>query len=293
MHLRGEFDVSRPTGPTIARWQMGRQLREMRDAVGLTHAQVAAILGCSDSKIYKIESGDVGVGKGDLMLMLDRYKVPEPMRETMLDLQRQGKERGWWARFGQLPAAYSMYIGLESAAVALRNFELAVVPGLLQTEAYARAIITAQRRGDTPEEVQRRVQVRLARQACLRDDPVLSFWTILDEAVLRRRVGGTAVMVEQLHHLTEVATLPNVIIQVLPFAEGEHPGTLGSLAILEFPETVHSPVAYFETYAGDAYLEREEDLRRVISTYTHMQAAAASEKDSLKLIAAVARELAK
>jgi len=285
--------VPRPTGPTIARWQLARELRALREAAGITHADIAEVLGCSESKIYKIESGDVGIGRGDLLVMLDQYKdADETHRGTLLNLQKQGKERGWWVKFGQLPNPYSMYIGLESAATAVKNFELAVIPGLLQTEDYARAIISAQRHSDTDDEIAKRVKVRLARQACLTEDPPLDFWTIIDESALRRQMGGKAVMRDQLHHLIEVSKLPNVTLQVLPFSEGSHPGTLGSLAILEFPDDVHSPVAYIETMAGDVYLEREDDLRRVTLTYTHMHAAALSKTKSVELIGAIARELA-
>jgi transcriptional regulator with XRE-family HTH domain len=289
----GVDDVARATGPTIARWQLAGELKALREAVGLSHLEIAEVLGCSDSKIYKIESGDVGLGRADLLVMLDRYGVKdERVRDTLLALQKQGKERGWWAKFGQLPNAYGMYIGLESAATAVKNFELAVIPGLLQTADYARAIISAQRVSDSAEEIERRVKVRIARQDCLTEDPPLQLWTILDEGALRRQMGGRAVMKAQLEHLVARAKLPNVTIQVLPFTEGSHPGTLGSIAILEFPEDVHSPVAYIETYAGDVYLEKEDDLRRVTLTYTHMHAAALSATKSTELIAAIARDLA-
>jgi transcriptional regulator with XRE-family HTH domain len=285
--------VPRPTGPTIARWQLARELRALREAAGISHADIAEVLGCSESKIYKMESGSIGVGRGDLLVMLDRYHdTDEVHRQTLLDLQKQGKERGWWVKYGQLPNPYSMYIGLESAATAVKNFQLAVVPGLLQTEEYARAIIMAQRVGDSNEEVDRRVKVRKARQACLTEEPPLDLWVILDESALRRQMGGKAVMRDQLDHLIAASRLPNVAIQVLPFSEGSHPGTLGSLSILEFPDDVHSPIAYIETLAGDVYLEREDDLRRVTLTYTHMHAAALSKTKSVELIAAIARELA-
>ncbi|NJC70289.1 helix-turn-helix domain-containing protein [Planosporangium thailandense] len=291
-----EVDVPRPTGPTIARWQLARELRRLREAAGITHREIAEELGCSESKIYKIESGDVGLGRSDLLVMLDRYGLrqgaDDEVRATLLDWQKQGKERGWWAKFGQLPNPYSMYIGLESAATAVRNFELAVVPGLLQTEAYARAVISATCSHDDLEEIDRRVQVRIARQSCLVEEPKLTFWTIIDEAALRRRIGGSEVMRGQLAHLLDVGKQPNVTVQVLPFSEGAHPGTLGSIAILEFPEDVHSPVAYIETYAGDVYLESDADLRRVTLTYTHMHCAALSPSKSRELIAGIAKELA-
>ncbi len=259
----------------------------------MAHGDIAEVLGCSESKIYKIESGDVGLGRADLLVMLDRYGVhDERHRETLLALQKQGKERGWWATFGQLPNPYSMYIGLESAATTVKNFELAIVPGLLQTEDYSRALLSAQGLIDSEDEIERRVKVRLARQACLTDEPRLNLWTIIDEGALHRQIGGKAVMRAQLQHLIDISRRANVTVQVLPFVEGGHPGTLGSLAILEFPEDVHSPVAYIETFAGDVYLEKDEDMRRVNLTYTHMHAAALSARKSMELIAAIARSLA-
>ena len=285
--------MPRATGPTIARWQLAGQLKTLRERAKVTHLEIAEVLGCSDSKIYKIESGDVGVGRADLLVMFDHYGVTdERVRETLLALQKQGRERGWWAKFGQLPNTYSMYIGLESAATEIKNFQLAVVPGLLQTEDYARSLIRAQRVNDTADEIERRVRVRIARQDCLTEDPALQLWTILDEGAVRRQIGGKAIMKAQLEHLIDRSHQPNVTIQVLPFTEGSHPGTLGSMAILEFPEDVHSPVAYIETYAGDVYLEKDDDLRRVTLTYTHMHSAALSPTRSIELIAALARDLA-
>ncbi|GIG91459.1 helix-turn-helix domain-containing protein [Plantactinospora endophytica] len=284
--------MPRASGPTIARWQLGRQIKAAREAAGITQVEIADVLGCSESKIYKIEAGDVGINRGDLIVMLDRYGISdEQRRATIFDLQQQGKQRGWWAKYGQLPSNYSMYVGLEGAAVEVKNFELAVVPGLLQTEDYARAITKAAWPGKE-EEVRRRVELRMARQACLTEDPPLTFWAIVDEGVLHRHTGGIDVMRAQLRHLVEMSKRPNIELQVLPFSEGWHPGTVGSFSILEFPEDVHSPVAYVVSQAGDAYLEREDDMRRVTLTYTHLHAAALSASKSRDLIAAVARDLA-
>ncbi|WP_428965732.1 helix-turn-helix domain-containing protein [Micromonospora fluostatini] len=288
-----EVDVARASGPTIARWQLGRELHRLREASRISHKEIAAELGCSESKVYKIESGDVGVSRADVIVMLTRYGVDDDrIRETALDLQRQGKERGWWAKFGQLPNPYSMYIGLESAATAVRNFELAAVPGLLQTERYARAIFDQQRMTEAAAEREKRLQVRMARQACLTEEPLLHLWTIIDESALHREVGGREVLREQLLHLVEMSKRDNVDIQVLPYSEGAHPGMLGSVAILEFPEDVHTPVAYVESFAGDVYLERAEDMRRVTLAYTHLHSSALSSTRSRQLMAEVARSLA-
>lgn len=287
-----EVDVPRASGPTIARWQLGSQLKHAREAADLTQLQIADVLGCSESKIYKIEAGDVGINRGDLLVMLEQYKVTDAkQRETALDLQKQGKQRGWWAKYGAIPNAYAMYVGLESAATEMKNFELAVVPGLLQTEDYARAVMTAAW-PDEPKEVQRRVELRMARQAALTEDPPIKFWGIVDEGVLRRQTGGPSVMRAQLKHLIDLMKRPNISLQVVPFSEGWHPGTVGSFHILEFPEAVHSPVAYIVSQAGDIYLEREDDMRRVTLNFSHLQSAALSTSKSRELIAAIASELA-
>lgn len=285
--------MPRASGPTIARWQLGHQLKALRENAKITQQQIADVLGCSESKIYKIEAGDVGINRGDLLVMLGRYNVAEDdaRAETALDLQRQGKQRGWWSKYGTLPINYAMYVGLEGAATEVRNFELAVVPGLLQTREYATAIMTAAW-PDDQREVERRVELRMERQACLTEDPPLNFWAVVDEAVIRRRTGGSEVMAAQLNHLLTLSNRPNITIQVLPFSEGWHPGAVGSFSILEFPEGVHSPVAYVISQAGDVYLEREDDMRRVTLTYTHLQTAALSASKSRELIAASARELA-
>lgn len=284
--------MARASGPTIARWQLGGQLRQLREKAAVDHAEIAAELGCSASKIYKIESGDVGTSRSDVIVMLNRYGITdERQRQTALDLQKQGKERGWWAKYGQLPNPYSMYIGLESAATAIRNFELAAVPGLLQTEDYTRALFDQQRLNDSPEELSRRLQVRMARQECLVEDPPVQLWAIIDEGALRRVVGGPAVMRAQLEHLVTLSQRKNINVQALPFSEGAHPGMLGSVSILEFPEEVHTPVAYVESFAGDVYLEKEEDMRRVTVAYTHLHSSALSSAKTRDLIAAIAYEL--
>ena len=285
--------MPRASGPTIARWQLGNQLKAMREAAKMTQIQIAEVLDCSESKIYKIEAGDVGLNRGDLLVMLDRYKIAEDdaRRPAALDLQSQGKQRGWWAKYGTLPTNYSMYVGLEGAATEIKAFELAVVPGLFQTEDYARAITSAAF-PEQPAEVDRRVQLRLERQKVLTDESPVRFWAILDESVVRRRTGGDAIMQAQLRHIVEMGKRPNVTIQVLPFSEGWHPGTSGSFSILEFPEGVHSPVSYIVTPAGEIYLEREDEVRRATLAFTHLQTAALSASKSRDLIAALAREFA-
>ncbi|MGH3376951.1 MAG: helix-turn-helix domain-containing protein [Actinoallomurus sp.] len=285
--------MPKPIGPTIARWQLGKELQRLRTSADVVYDQVAEMLGCSESKVRKIESGVVGVARVELLAMLDLYGLDDnAARDALMDLAKQGKQRGWWVGYGRLPNPYTMYLGLESAATAVRSFQLAVVPGMLQTEGYARAVNAATLPGTSEEEVERRVKVRLARQEqqLTGEDPP-EYWAILDEAAVRRVMGGPAVMRGQLDRLLELGELPQVTLQVLPFAHGGHAGTLGAFTVLEFPEDIHSPVVYTEGMVGDVYMESEADLRRCYLAYSHLSAAALSDKESRKLIKTISKEL--
>jgi transcriptional regulator with XRE-family HTH domain len=284
--------MPKPIGPTIPRWQLGEQLARMRETAGISQAEVADRLGCSVSKVQKIEAGDVGIVRAELLLMLDVYGVSDAeVRDSLLELQRLGKQRGWWSTFGQVPAPFATFLGLESAAIRIQVFESMVVYGLLQTEDYARAIAeTWEGSVLTDEQVDRQVKIKMERQQRVLDEDSPELWVILDEAVLRREIGGRAVMATQLKHLAMMAK--QMTLQVVPFAHGGYPGVRGALTIFDFDERMHSPVAYVEGQAGNLYMEKAEDLRRCSVAYNHMTAAALSKQESIKLITAVAREYA-
>lgn len=280
----------RPQGPTIAKWQLGHQLRLLREGATMTHQDAAKLLGCSHAKIYKIERGENNVNQSELGVLLDRYGVHgQEQRDAMLQLQREGKRRGWWADYGaKLPAPLVTYIGLESAADLARLVEPTVVPGILQTEEYARCTIWA-----APTEAEPRVEVRMARKKRLYDgDEPLVVRAVVDEAVIRRTVGGPEVMRGQLEHLLELMELPTVRLQVLPFRAGAYPASLGPFVILEFPDDVHSPVVYTEGMGGDAYMEKSQDVRRCSLTFEDCQSSALSVPDTHQLIAEQLQALA-
>jgi transcriptional regulator with XRE-family HTH domain len=281
--------MPKPIGPTIPRWQLGEQLARLRDDAELSQAQIADRLDCSVSKIQKIEAGDVGIVRAELMVMLDAYGVAADarMREELLELQSLGKQRGWWSKFGPMPTPFATFLGLESAATAIRVFEPLMVYGLLQTPDYARAIAeTSNATGFYDTE--REVRIRLERQKrVLTEDPP-DIQVIFDEAVLRRHVGDGQVMATQLRNL---ACLPDhIVLRVVPFASGGYAGVLGALTIFDFPTRLHTPVAYVETQAGNLYMEKEDDLRRCSLTYSQMSKVALSAVDSAALIAKVADE---
>jgi transcriptional regulator with XRE-family HTH domain len=283
--------MPKPIGPTIPRWQLGEQLARMRDAAGVSQAQIADRLGCSVSKVQKIEAGDVGIVRAELLLMLDVYGVSDAeVRDSFQELQRLGKQRGWWSTFGQVPAPFATFLGLESAATRIQVFEPMMVYGLLQTEDYARAIAETCDPGLTEDQIERQVKLRMERQQRVLDEDPPELWVILDEAVLYREVGGKDVMAAQLKHLAAMAK--RMTLQVVPLSHGGYPGVRGALTIFEFDERMHSPVVYVEGQAGNLYMEKAEDLRRCTVVYNHLTAAALSKQESVKLITAVARQYA-
>ena len=184
--------MRKPIGPTIPRWQLGEHLARLRDDAGLTQAIIADQLGCSISKIQKIEAGDVGLVRAELLLMLDAYGVGDlTFREELTQLQRMGKQRGWWSKFGQVPAPFATFLGLESAATAIHIFEPLMVTGLLQTEEYARAI-TETCDLFTDDQAERQVKLRIERQERVLASEPPATWVIIDEAAIRRLEGRPA-----------------------------------------------------------------------------------------------------
>lgn len=279
--------------PTLRRRRLGAALRQLREQAEIPREQVGQKLDCSASKVGRIENGDVGVHRRDLHDMLDLYGVDDPgQRQALLDLAREGKRRdGWWRKYSDLPNRYLRLIELEAVATSFRWFEPMVVPGLLQTEDYARAVIRATKPAASEDEVERRVRVRATRQELLTRAEPPEFWTILDEAALRRMMGGSTVMCDQLQHLAQVAKLPNVTVQVLPFTHGGHEAVTGAFAVLRFPDP-DPDIVYVEGFAGDIYLEEEADVRRCSLVFDHLAAAALSPQKSIALIREAVRAMA-
>jgi transcriptional regulator with XRE-family HTH domain len=276
-------------GPTIPRWQLGESLAHLRDAANLSQNDIATALGCSVSKVQKIEAGDVGVVRAELMLMLDTYRVADQeLRNELLQLQRLGKQRGWWSKYGQLPAQFATFLGLESAARSIHIFEPMMITGLLQTEEYARIVEETCEPGHSPDYVERQVKMRVERQQQVLDNDPPALWVILDEAAIRRRVGSSKIMVDQLRHVYNLSR--TITLQIVPFTHGSYSGIRGGLTIFEFDDRMHSPVAYVESHAGALYVERPEELHSCNVTFRHMTAVALSKQESLKMISAAIRD---
>ncbi|WP_436532600.1 helix-turn-helix domain-containing protein [Actinoplanes sp. HUAS TT8] len=280
--------MARPIGPTIPRWQLGEQLSQLRSAAGKSQQDAANRLGCSVSKIQKIEGGEVGTKPVELEALLALYGAAESLSSQLLELRALGAQRGWWSKYGAVPSPFATFLGMESAATKIRVFEPLMVYGLLQTQDYTHALIEAHTPALTDAEVDRQVQIRMERQERVFSDEPPDIWVVLDEAALRRQIGSPEVMARQLNHLLRLPK--RVTVQVVPFASGGYPGGLGGLTIFEFADEMHSPVAYVECQAGNLYLEREDDLARSNVALNHIAAAALSKQQSRELIAAIARQ---
>jgi transcriptional regulator with XRE-family HTH domain len=278
--------------PTVRRRRLALELRRLREAARLTCEEVADHLECSASKISRVETGRVSVSPRDVRDMLELYGVPPQQRESLVQLARDSRQKGWWHAYSDtMQPQFVTYVGLESAASEIRIYEVSLIPELLQTEDYARAVIRSGMMNSPPEDVERRVALRMARQpAITRDDPP-KVWAVLDEAALRRRVGGAGLMRLQLEHLLAQAALPNVAVQVIPFGGGAHPAMGRPFIVLVFPERVDTDVVYLEDLTSALYLEDVADVDRYNVFFNHLRASALSFDDSSALVASVLKEM--
>jgi transcriptional regulator with XRE-family HTH domain len=275
--------VSSAHSPTFPRFQLGKQLRELRERARLTTEDVGLQLDCSPSTISRMEGGKVGIRRTTLERLLEIYDVHDREQiETLIVLAKEGKTRGWFARYGDLPASYSRFIGLESSAAEIRNYEALVVPGMLQTEEYTRALLAASP-GESEDAVEAHVTARRERQALLNrtDRPSLQLIVVLDESVVRRLIGGHDVMRSQLKHLADMGRARNVTIQILPFSGGAYAGMAGSFSILKFEGA--PSVVYAEAMTGDIY-PAADDVQRYHDVFENLRAAALSPFESVRMI---------
>lgn len=269
--------------------QLGLRLRGLRVAAGLSADAVAAELGCSQGKISRIELAQTGVGRGDLFLMLDLYGVEPELREQYWQLARAGRERGWWHSYRDvITDNLSTFVAFEAEAQALHTWSWGAITGLLQTPEYARAIFASDPRWQTPEEIDRLVSARMARQDRLTDGG-LDLWVVLDESLLRRPIGGPAVLADQLDRLATPAQ--GVTVQVLPQSVVWHPGLNGAFTVVRFPE--HPTIVFAEALTGDLHVEREADVARYTLAFDHLRAAAASPEASRAMLLAARDALKK
>ncbi|MFI7519849.1 helix-turn-helix domain-containing protein [Micromonospora globbae] len=288
-------------GSTVPRRQLGRLLRQYRTEAGVTLDAAADALEYSRQKIWRIESGMGPVRVLDVKAMCELYGVSAEMTEAMKGLAAETKSKGWWHAYGDaVPSWFELYVGLESAASHLRQYEETLIPGLLQTREYALGLARLDRPSASEEDRERAVEVRLQRQGLLSrrlpKPPQLD--AVLSEAVLRRTVGNRGVMVGQLSHLIEAAELPNVSIRVLPFSTGPHSGAVaGSFVILDFPATKggraapEPSVAYSESLTGALYLDKPEELAAYQAAWKSLETLALDEAESTEMIKRIIGEV--
>jgi transcriptional regulator with XRE-family HTH domain len=273
--------------PTVRGRRLVREVERLRHQRGLSMEAAAGRLGWSVSKLYRLENGKSRITSDDLADMLDLYGVRSPERDALIQLCRDARKRGWWTAYADVFTG--SYISMEAEASSIRIHSHVVVPGIFQVPAYAQAVITETEPGISPGDAARRVAARLARQEALlgRDKPP-SVHAILDEAGLRRQVGGPAVITGQLSALTDLAARPEVTIQVLPFTAGANAGMDGKFTMLGFPDD--PPVAYVEGLMGDIYLEAADETDRFHAAWARLVSQALAPGETLQKIRDLAKE---
>jgi hypothetical protein len=284
--------------PTVRRRRLAKQLGDLRELADLSVKDVARQLEWAESTVYRIESARRGVKPGDVLLLLDLYAasgkvaITPEQREEMLRLSREARKRGWWQTYsGAVPEPFVVYIGLEAEVATLRCYAGELVPGLLQTEEYAREVRRAFVPAADPEQTDRWVALRMARQRRLHGEDPIRVWAVLNEGALRRVVGGSATMVRQLERLAEVATLSNVTVQVLPFGAGAHPAMDAPFMILGFPDRTDPDVVYIEHMTEALYLETPLEVDGFTLAFDHLRARALDPDESVARIQSITDDL--
>ncbi len=279
-------------GPTVLRILLGAQLRRLREAKRITLEDAGRVIRASHSKISRLETGRVGFKDRDISDLLTLYGVTDEAERTALrSLAQRANAPGWWHDYSDvLPSWFEAYVGLEEVATQVRAYEVQFVPGLLQSEDYARAVTLLGHDDEPPRDVERRVRLRMARQAVLDKAEPPNVWAVVDEAVLRRPAGSPAVMQGQLKHLLDLAQRPNITIQVMPFQAGGHSAAGGPFSILRFAESDLPDVVYLEQLTSALYLDKPEVVDSYLKVMERICMEAATPADSLDAIATILAE---
>jgi len=281
------------SSPTVLRIILARQLQALREKAGMSYDQAAEAIYSSSWTIRRIERAEGGLKPLTVKSLLMAYGVTDVREiDTFLSLSRDASKPGWWHSYDDvLPPWFRVAVGLEESATMIRAYEPQVVPGLLQTEDYITALSAASFPAATPEETGRRVALRLARQEPLTRPGGPGYWVVLEETVLRRPVGDRQVMRGQLAHLIEAAGLPNVTIQVIPFAAGWHPALYGMFNIFRFPEPELADIVYSESLTGAHYLNKPDETARYTEALDQMSAQAASPEQTITILQTTLKEI--
>lgn len=275
--------------PTVRRKRLSIELRRLREQANLTCEEVGGRLECSGTRISRMETGRISIKPGDVRELLEVYGVTGAEADALVHLAREARRKGWWHTYGQvLPTWFEAYIGLEAEAARLRDFQPLVIPGLLQTEDYARAVLRAAPDAGSTEDIDRQVALRMERQAVLGQGSPPDLWVVLSESVLRVQVGGSGVMRAQLRRLTDVAERSGVTLQILPFTTGAHVNPVSPFTILEFPDIADPTIVYLEHLTGSLFLESPDEVRPYTVVFDHLRAEALGTGPSIALIARLA-----
>ncbi|MET8332132.1 helix-turn-helix transcriptional regulator [Streptosporangium canum] len=272
------------TNPTLRRRQLASRLRELREQAGKSIKEAAEQLECSPAKISRIETAQRGALPRDVRDLCLFYGMTEQTQiDALMSLAREAKQQVWWQETEDVD--FRPFLGLEIDATSISEYETTTVPGLLQTEEYARAIIKGYLPGMDPDVLEERVAYRLRRQERLHGPNPPKYWVLLDESVLHRHVGGVDVMRKQLEHIEKTSELPHVTIQVIPFTVGAHMGFDSAFVLLEFSDPTIGDTIYLDTLMGSFYLEKAKELERFRETLNHLRAVALSPQESAVHIA--------
>lgn len=270
------------TSPTVLRRRIARELRQLRERADLSLDQARAHIDVSKSTMSRIERAETSIVAANVEKLLRLYGVQDRDVESLVELAKLARKRGWWQRFSDvLPDWFDTYVGLEVEASHISEYEPQLVPGILQVEEYTRALVLAEHPNDTGEQVDKRVQLRMNRQR--RETPP-AMWLILDEAALVRPVGSAKVMRRQLERVLEATWEPHNDIQVLPFNAGEHASMGSTFTILRFPDPRDTPVVYLENQVGGLYLEDEKEITRYTELFEHLKVSAADIRNSRDIL---------
>jgi len=273
-------------GPTVVRIVLGTQLRRLREGAGISREKAGEHIRASHAKISRLELGRVGFKERDLEDLLTLYQVTDPAeRAALLDLVKPANVRGWWQQDGDLlPSWFEMYLRLEQEAAYIRTFQVQFVPGLLQSEDYARRVILAGHGAESAYEVDRRVRLRMNRKKMLVEPGGPQFWAVIDEAALRRPFGTPEVMRDQLEHILEMSELPNVTVQVLPFTAGSHAAAGGPFTLLRFAEADLPDVVYLEQLNSAVYVDKRSDVEDYLGVIEQVSVQAMTPAESRAVI---------
>lgn len=287
------MDARSGGAPTVLRVVLGKRLQDLREKAGLTFEQAAAALDVTHATVRRMEKAEVGLKIPYVEKLLTTYGVTDPEESrTFVALAREANRPGWWHHFRDvLPDWFSAYVSLESAANLIRAYQPHYVPGLLQTEGYARAVLRAGMPHADIEEIDRSVDLRMQRQSLITRDNAPTLWMVLDETVLRRPIGGSEVMREQIDRLIEATELPNVRLQIIPFASGPHPAMYGPFHIFRFPIPELPDIAYAESLVGAVYFDQRADVSQFLEALDRMCAQAAPAHSTEALLSGFRKEI--